>query len=234
MSTALTAGVMPAPHVREHKSLLAAAEKRVLVWMAERIPRAVNADHLTAIGVLGTLGAGLAFAAAAWWSLALVAVPACLAVNWFGDSLDGTVARVRQQQRPRYGFYVDHAVDLANAVCLFTGMACSGLMRPSLALGVLAAYLLVCGESFLATHAVGVFRISFSGMGPTELRILLAVGALAAVNRPFVTLFGIGPFALFDVGASIAIGGMLGAFVISAIRNGRQLYLAEPLPRSVQ
>ena len=169
------------------------------------MPRRINADHLTALGVFGTAGAGLAFAMARWTPWTLAAVPVCLAINWFGDSLDGTIARVRHQQRPRYGFYVDHVVDLVNAVSLFGGLAASCLMQPVLALVLLVAYVLLCAESFLATHAVGVFRLSFSGVGPTELRILLAAGALVAIGRPTVTPFGWGPFALFDVGAAIAI-----------------------------
>jgi phosphatidylglycerophosphate synthase len=110
-------------------------------------------------------------------------VPVLLAVNWFGDSLDGTVARVRGQQRPRYGYYLDHVVDLATSTALFAGMALSGLMQPILAVLALTGYILLCAESFLATHTVGIFRMAFSGMGPTELRILLAVGALAAATR---------------------------------------------------
>ena len=218
-------------HVRVHGSLLAETEKRLLVWLAHRLPRGLNADHLTAIGAFGTMAAGAAFAAAAWDRRALWLVPVLLGVNWFGDSLDGTVARVRGHQRPRYGYYLDHAVDLVNATALFTGMACSGLMDPRLGLALLLGYVLLCAESFLATHAVGVFRISFSGIGPTELRILLSIGAIAAVSRPVVTPFGLPPVALFDVSAVISVVGMAVAFAVSTWRNARTLYLAEPLPR---
>ena len=162
--------------------MLAAAEKRLLIWMAHRLPRWVNSDHLTALGAVAMVGTaaglcgGLARRPMRWrWC------PRCLAVNWFGDSLDGTVARVRNQQRPRYGFYLDHVVDIANTAVLFAGLALSGLCSPWIAMALLVGYLLLCGESFLATHALGVFRISFAGMGPTELRILLSVGALAAM-----------------------------------------------------
>ena len=217
-------------HVREHGSVLAEAEKRFLVWVAHRLPRWLNADHLTAIGALGTIAAGAAFAAAAWDRRALWLVPVMLGVNWFGDSLDGTVARVRGHQRPRYGYYLDHAVDLVNATALFAGMAGSGLMDPRLGLALLIGYILLCAESFLATHAVGVFRISFSGIGPTELRVLLSAGALAAVTRPIVSPMGMGPVALFDLGGVISVAGMAIAFVLSAWRNARTLYRAEPLP----
>jgi archaetidylinositol phosphate synthase len=234
MSTVVVACTRPAAHAREHRSLLAAAEKRLLVWIAHRLPLFINADHLTALGVVGTAGAGLAFAAAGWTPWALVAVPIFLAVNWFGDSLDGTVARVRNQQRPRYGFYVDHVVDLMNAVSLFGGLTASGLMQPVLALWLLVAYVLLCAESFLATHAVGVFRLSFSGVGPTELRILLSIGALAAIWRPMIAPLGWGPFALFDVCGTVALVGMMAVFLISAVRNGQQLYREEPLPGSMK
>jgi phosphatidylglycerophosphate synthase len=220
-----------AAHVREHTSVLAAAEKRVLIWLAERMPGFVTSDHLTALGLVAMIGAGLAFAAASRSPGALLLVPGCLAVNWFGDSLDGTLARVRRQQRPRYGYYLDHVVDLANSTVLFAGMATSGLMHPSVALAVLAGYLILCAESFLAAHAVGIFRLSFSGFGPTELRIVLAIGAVVAVTRPVVSPFGLGDIRLFDLGGIVAAAGMTVVFLVSAIRNGVALAHEEPLPR---
>ena len=141
------------------------------------------------------------------------------------------MARVRNQQRPRYGYYLDHVVDIANTAVLFTGLALSGLCSPWIAMALLVGYLLLCGESFLATHALGVFRVSFAGMGPTELRILLSVGALAAMAQPVVRPFGLGAFQLFDVGGLIGAIGMGVVFLLSAARNTRALYRAEPLPR---
>ena len=160
-------------------------------------------------------------------------MPVLLAVNWFGDSLDGTVARVRGHQRPRYGYYLDHVVDLATTTALFAGMAISGLMQPMLATLVLLGYVLLCAESFLATHAVGVFRLSFSGMGPTELRILLAVGALVATTRHTVVGgWSARRAALRRRRRSWPSVGMAVVFVLSACRNTRALYLAEPIPGS--
>ena len=218
-------------HVRVHGSVLAEAEKRLLIWLAHRLPRRLNADHLTAIGAFGTVAAGAAFAAAAWDRRALWLVPVMLAVNWFGDSLDGTVARVRGHQRPRYGYYLDHVVDLATTTALFAGMGVSGLMHPLWAASVLVGYVLLCAESFLATHAVGVFRLAFAGVGPTELRLLLGAGAVTAFTRTTASPLGLGPYLLFDIGAAIGVAGMTVAFVLSAARNARVLYLAEPLPR---
>jgi len=217
-------------HVREHTSVLAAAEKRLLIRMAHQLPGWVNSDRLTALGAVAMVGTAGAFAAASLDARLLALVPPLLAINWFGDSLDGTVARVRNQQRPRYGYYLDHVVDIANTALLFTGLALSGLCSPWIAMALLVGYLLLCGESFLATHALGVFRISFAGVGPTELRILLSVGALAAMAQPLVRPFGLGPFQLFDVGGLIGAIGMGVVFVLSAARNTRALYQAEPLP----
>src|SRR5262249_59669638 len=105
-------------------------------------------------------------------------------LNWFGDSLDGTVARVRRAERPRYGFYVDHVLDIAGATLLLGGMACSTFMHPAIAMALLIAYLLVSGETFLATAVRGVFKMSFAGVGPTELRILLAAAPLPLPRAP--------------------------------------------------
>ena len=220
---------MTASHVREHRSLLAAAEKRALTWIAARLPRRVNPDHLTVLGAAGTVGTGLAFAAASVAPWAVLLVPPTLAVNWFGDSLDGTLARVRLSQRPRYGYYVDHVVDVANATVLFTGLALSGLASPWIAGGLLVTYLLLAAESFLAAHTLGVFRISFGWFGPTELRILLSLGALAAFVNPIVNPLSLGPYRLFDVGGFIGSVGMLAAFIVNASRNTVALYAAEPL-----
>ena len=220
-------------HVREHTSVLADAEKRMLVAMARRMPRAIGSDHLTALGALAMVGTAAAFAAARLDRQWLLLVPVLLAVNWFGDSLDGTVARVRGHQRPRYGYYLDHVVDLATSIALFAGMALSGLMQPILAVLALTGYILLCAESFLATHTVGIFRLAFSGMGPTELRILLAVGALVAATRD-TTVVTIGAWrtTLFDVGAVVAVVAMGVVFALSACRNARALYRAEPIPGS--
>lgn len=224
--TARIAGV----HVRDHRSVLADAEKRALVWMARRLPARINSDHLSVLGLAAMLAAGLSFAAfrvTPWAALALVA---SLVANWFGDSLDGTLARVRGHERPRYGFYVDHVIDLAGTSFLIGGLACSGLMTPVVAAALLAAYLLVSAESYLATHTAGVFRMSFMGVGPTELRIVLAIGAVKVAQTPWVSMGEIGSFLLFDVGAIVAATGMAAAFVVAAVKNTSALYTAEPCP----
>lgn len=227
-----TATVAPAAtHTRHNQGVLASLEKRTLIWLAHRLPRQVHSDHLSALGLLGMLGVGAAFAVGAThrWALPLVAV--ALAVNWFGDSLDGTLARVRNQQRPKYGYYVDHALDILGTIFLFGGMALGGLMTPVVATTLLAVYFAVMAEVFLATHVRGVFRMSFLGFGPTELRVVLGVGALAQLRDPQIVVMGMGPFQLFDVGGVIAIAALALTFMVSAVRTGRALYREEPLTR---
>jgi archaetidylinositol phosphate synthase len=216
-------------HTREHRSVLASAEKRLLVAIATRLPRWLHSDHLTLLGLLSMPAAGLAFAAIGSSSWAAPALAAALTANWFGDSLDGTLARVRDRQRPRYGYYVDHVIDLAGTAALLTGMGASGLMQPSIAIAVLAAYLLVSAETYLATHSVGIFRLSCGGVGPTELRILIASGGFYVAAHPWVDIAG-RQVRLLDVSGVIAAAGLIIVFTASAIQNTRALYLAEPLP----
>jgi phosphatidylglycerophosphate synthase len=187
---------------------------------------------LTLLALVAMAGAGASFWAARYWPPALVLVVAFLAVNWFGDSLDGTLARVRRHERPRYGFYVDHVLDIAGASFLFGGMALSGFMSPVVGLALLAAYLLVSAEVFLATGVNGTFRMSFLSVGPTELRILLSIGVLTLFSRPVVSPFGLGPFLLFDVGGGVAVAGLAVAFITSTVRTTMALYRAEPLRKA--
>jgi phosphatidylglycerophosphate synthase len=229
----LAAGAVCA-HVRENNGLLADAERRALIWIAQRIPRRINSDHLSALGLSAMLGSGLSFAAFVLTPWAAWGVVLSLALNWFGDSLDGTLARVRGHQRPRYGYYVDHVIDLAGSTFLMAGLAVSGLMSPLIAAAMLAAYLLVSAETYLATHSRGVFRMAVLGFGPTELRILVAIGALRAAYQPWVSLGPLGMLRLFDVGALIAIASLVVVFAVSAVRNTKALYAAEPPPGRIR
>lgn len=213
---------------RDLGSILSGAEKRALVWMAKRMPRAVNSDHLTLLGLLAMLGAGLSFWAAKAEPLALVGVVSFLALNWFGDSLDGTLARVRNRQRPKYGYYVDHVVDVFGAFFLLGGLGLSGFMSPFVAAGLMVVYLMVVSEIYLAAYAVGTFRIHFLRLGPTELRILFAIGTLYLLYKPTVTVFGTRAL-LFDVGGVSAMVGLAVTLLVSTARNTRTLYRRESL-----
>ena len=217
------------PANRSLTSLLAGVEKRTLVWLAERLPAWVNSDHLTALALAAMLLAGGAFWLARFTALALPLVTIFLAVNWFGDSLDGTLARVRNCQRPRYGFYVDHIVDAIGALFLLTGLALSGYMHPFIAIGLLVAYLLLLVETFLATHTIRTFTMSYFKIGPTELRIILAIGTLTLLVHPMAGILG-RHYRLFDVGGIVAIVGLLFTLFVAIVRHTTLLYRAEPLP----
>ncbi len=214
---------------RVHAALTAEVERRALMWMAQRAPRWVTSDGLTALGLSAQVGAGMGYALAGWDRRALVAVCVCIALNWLGDSLDGTLARVRQQQRPRYGFYVDHIVDIFGAVALLGGLGCSGLVHWQTAIAMLVAFLLLSGESYLATYTLGRFELSQGWFGPTELRILLVMGNLELLRSPYATVFG-HRFLLLDLGGAIAAVGMLAMAVVVTVRHTAQLYRQEPLP----
>lgn len=214
---------------RELGSILAPLEKRCLLWLAARMPRRVNSDHLTSLALVAMIGAGLSYWLASRTPIGLALVVVFLAVNWFGDSLDGTLARFRNQQRPRYGFYVDHIVDAFGAFFLLGGLALSGYMEPLVAALLLITYLMVCVETFLATHCVGTFKMSALKIGPTELRILIAIGNVVLFVHPDAVIFG-HAFRLFDIGGLVGVFGLMGTVIVSSIRNTRRLYLTEPIP----
>ena len=210
-------------------SFLAPIEKRCLIWLARRAPSWMNSDHLTALGLVALLAAGLCYWYSRWNPVALLLVIVCLAAHWAGDSLDGTLARVRDKQRPRYGFYVDHIVDCLGAFFLLGGLALSSFMSHGIAIGLLIVYLLLSCEIYLATYTLGKFHISFWKFSPTELRILLAVGNIALFLKPGAGLTLMGDrYSMFDIGGAIGIAGMALVLAVSVIRHTRALYLAEP------
>jgi archaetidylinositol phosphate synthase len=209
---------------RIHRSLLARAEKRALIWLAERTPARISSDHLTVLGLTAQIMAGVSYALSRDNRLWLLAVILFLALNWLGDSLDGTLARVRQLQRPRYGFYVDHMVDSFGSLALMGGLALSGYMHPYIAIGLLLGFLLLSIQSYLATYTLGEFHLSLWSFGPTELRVLLAIGNLALFRWPFVLK---AHYRLFDVGGLIGLIGMTIMLIFFTGRNTHRLYKEE-------
>ena len=214
---------------RVNQSLTASIEKRALHWMAERAPKWLSSDQLTLMGFSAQVGAGICYALSRYNRLALLLVIVCLALNWLGDSLDGTLARVRRQQRPRYGFYVDHMADIFGAVALMCGLGYSGLLHWQTAIAMLVAFLLLSSESYLATYTLSCFELSQCIFGPTEIRILLIIGNLALLHNPYATLFG-HKILLFDVGGTISAAGMFAMAILVTLRHTAQLYRQEPLP----
>jgi phosphatidylglycerophosphate synthase len=214
---------------RAQVSFLAPLEKKCLIWLAQRTPRWINSDHLTALGLISLLGAGLSYWYAHWHRRGLALAIVCLCLNWLGDSLDGTLARVRNRLRPRYGFYVDHIVDAFGTFFLLGGLGLSGYMSQGVATGLLIAYFMLTIEVYLATYTLGTFQLSFWKFSPTELRILLMIGNVALMWRPWVRLFG-DTYRLFDVGGLVGIAGLALMLVNAAIRHTVELYRAERLP----
>lgn len=213
---------------RIQQSLVTKAEKRALHWLAERTPASINSDHLTVLGAAGMFLAGASYALARFNRYGLLLACFFLAVNWLGDSLDGTLARYRNRQRPRYGFYVDHVIDCFGVTALLAGMGASGHMNPLIAVWMLVAYLLLSSEIFLATYALARFEMSYFYFGPTELRSLLCAGSLYAFFNPSVHPFGL-PLSLWDFGAVIGAIGMTAISICSFIRHTLVLYDAERL-----
>lgn len=214
---------------RELDSLLAPAERRVLRWLAERTPRWINSDHLTVLGLAAMMLGGLCYALSTRDAVWLFGVNVALALNWLGDSLDGTLARVRNRQRPRYGFYVDHIVDIFGALFLLGGLAWSSVMSAWVAVALLVAYFMLSVNIYLVTYAVGVFKISYGIFGGTELRILLIAANVCVFFAPTIQVGGT-PYLLFDVIGTLAAAGLLAILLWSTVSTVRKLYDEERLP----
>jgi len=208
---------------REQCSLLAKAERRALNWLVRRIPSKIGSDHLTLTGFLALFLAGVFYYCSKSDPVLLHVVNACLTINWFGDSLDGTLARYRNKQRPRYGFYVDHIIDAFGTLFLFSGLALSGYMSKEVASALLIAYFMLAINVYLATYTLGKFQLSFGKLSPTELRMLLGIGNIALLYHPRVHLLG-QSYLLYDVGGVTAIGVISCVLIASTIRNTRTLY----------
>lgn len=168
---------------RIQTSVLNAAEKRVLVWLAQRQPRWMTSDMLTAIGVVGAIVVAVGYVLSnyhvGWLWLASLGY----AINWYGDSLDGTLARVRGTQRPIYGFYLDHNIDGVTMAIMCIGAGLSSLLNLYVAMSVLAVYLLLSISVYINAHLKGEFKLTYAGMGPTEFRLIMVV-----VNTLFVLI----------------------------------------------
>jgi len=197
-----------------------------LLWLAARMPSWVSSDHLTLLGFVAMILAGASYLLARWHPAGLLLATICLALNWFGDSLDGTLARVRNRQRPRYGFYVDHMVDSFGALFLMSGLGASTYVDWRIVMGMLVAFLLLSIESYLAAYTLGIFRLSFAKFGPTEIRILLALGNVVLWFHPNMKVPGFS-FRLFDFAGFIAVFVMGIMAVVATVAHTAELYRQE-------
>jgi phosphatidylglycerophosphate synthase len=171
--------------VRIQTSVLNAAEKKVLVWLAQRQPRWMTSDILTYIGTFGAIVIAAGYVLSAWNPAFLWISSMGFVINWYGDSLDGTLARVRNLQRPVYGYYLDHTIDAINEVIIFVGVGLSGLIHLEIALLALVMYLLMTINVSINAHLKKEFRLTYAKMGPTEFRIIMIIiNTLFALVRP--------------------------------------------------
>jgi archaetidylinositol phosphate synthase len=218
---------------REMTFLLAGPERRLLRAIAARLPHWINSDQLTALGVAAATGTGVAYALSGRHPGALWAASALLVLNWLGDSLDGTLARVRRAERPRYGYYLDHVVDAYSTAAIGIGLGVSPFVSLGVALGLVVIYLVLSINVYLESAVFGVFRLGYGRLGPTEVRlILIAVNTGLALHRHVPGLGGI-PIRLVADGVLILIGlGMVAMLAVRFARNLRTLASLEPLRRA--
>src|SRR6267378_2525343 len=210
---------------REMRFLLAEPEGRMLRALAARVPRSIRSNHLTAIGMIGAAGAGVAYALTTYNPAWLWVASAALVVNWLGDSLDGTLARVRGTQRPKYGYYLDHVVDAFSTVVIGLGIGLSPYVNLGLALGLVVVYLALSINVYLESSVFGVFKISYGRIGPTEVRLLLILlnTVLLLFPRPHSLVANVANWTL-----TVILIGMVALFVARFARNLYRLAKLEP------
>lgn len=228
--------------VRVQTSFLNAAEKKALVWLAERQPKWMTSDMLTFIGFLGAViiavGYGLSSKSLAFLWLST----AGWIINWYGDSLDGTLARVRNQQRPVYGFFIDHTVDCIDEAIMIIGLGLSPFMQFDIAILCLVAYLLISIYVYISAHLKGEFKLTYGKMGPTELRVILIIVNTLLFFIPwfretYVSLNALGNlyvFSIIDLIGIFIFAGILIAYFGSLIKDGREYAKADPLKKNDQ
>ena len=224
---------------RIQTSLLNAAEKKVLVFLAGKMPKWVTSDMLTFVGFLGSLIMATGYALSNLNLLWLWLASFGLVVNWFGDSLDGTLARVRGTQRKIYGFYIDHNVDVVNETIMFLGVGMSPMVNLSVAMLCLVAYFMISIYVYINCHLKGEMRLTYGGLGPTEFRLVLIIINTLFIYLPFLTQWKI-PMTIFHndfmMGAFdfVAIGIAFIIFffyIVSFFRDARYFAKLDPVKK---
>lgn len=225
--------------VRIQTSFLNAAEKKVLVWLAERQPGWMTSDILTWIGTFGAVVIAVGYILAPrnvnfLWLSSLGFI-----INWYGDSLDGTLARVRKMQRPVYGYYLDHTVDAMNEVMIFVGVGLSGLMHMEIALAALVMYLLMTINVSINAHLKREFRLTYAKMGPTEFRlVMILINTLFALSRPlrefshsFVLLGHEFEFSALDYVGMVVVAVLVVMYLVTVSKDIKGYAVADPMPK---
>lgn len=225
--------------VRIQTSFLNAAEKKILVWLAVIQPKWMTSDILTLIGTVGSVIAALGYVLSSRNIAFLWLSSLGFVINWYGDSLDGTLARVRNRQRPVYGYYIDHTVDCVSELLIFTGIGLSGLMHFPLAMLILVLYLMLTINVSINAHLKKEFKLTYAKMGPTEFRLIaIAVNTLFATVRPLAEfsrtyeLFGreITLEALDYIGIAILL--VLSAiYLVTVFKDAAEYARRDPMPQ---
>jgi archaetidylinositol phosphate synthase len=223
------------PHRRINLILLGPFERRVLPWMANRLPPWITPDHMTYLGRYSAVLVGLAYWLTTFSYNWLWLASAGLVLNWVGDSLDGTLARVRHIERERYGFFVDHYSDTIAVSFICLGMGFSPIMDVRLALALMVAYFAMMTLVYLVTLSRDVFKISFAGIGPTEVRVvIIACNTIVFFTKNPPLTIGGKSFTLFD-GMGIAVTAVLiGTYLVTAEIERRKLNKLDPPPQKVK
>ena len=212
------------PHQRVNDILLGPLERPALQWLAAHMPAWMTPDILTGIGTLGAIIIFVSY----WLSnvnpVFLWLASAGLVINWFGDSLDGTLARYRKIERPTYGFFVDHTVDAFNEMLIVLGLGMSPYVRFEVAAVALVGYLLMSVYVYVRTYVEGVFKISYGKFGPTELRVLIIImnALMFFIGAPQVSL-PFGAVSIYDLLVAVIAGILIALFVISSYQKAREL-----------
>ena len=224
---------------RVQTSILNPLEKKVLVWLAERMPSWVTSDMLTLVGFIGSLVMATGYALSnlnlQWLWLSCFG----LFLNWFGDSLDGSLARVRNAQRKTYGFFIDHNVDVINETIMFIGVGCSPLVNMSFAMFALVGYFMLSIYVYIDCHLKGEMRLTYAGMGPTEFRLILIIVNICFIYIPWLSQwkkpitifhndFQVGLFDYIAVAAALAI---FAAYIVSFFKDLKYFNQQDPIKK---
>ena len=226
--------------IRIQTSFINGLEKKALIWIAKRLPRWVTSDMLTAVGTLGALVVAIGFALSGRSIQWLWLSSAGLVVNWFGDSLDGTLARVRNCQRPIYGYYVDHTVDCVNEGLMFIGAGLSPFLHLEFALLAFAIYLVLTINVSINAHLKGEFRLTYIKLGPTEFRLIIVIAntllitipALTAIRHSYTLLGHSITMRILDYVAVVIIGIMSLIYIATTISDARKYAVIDPPKKS--
>lgn len=220
-----------ASHKRINQSLLYTLEKPILLWLAKHMPGKINSDHMSLLGFLAAIMIGVSYPLADNQPVFLWAAVAGYVLNWFGDSLDGTLARYRKQERPRYGYFLDHSIDVISITIILTGLGFSSFSRIELAWGVNLLYLLMIIYTSLANFTSRKFQISFAAVGPTEIRIL---GIIASIwlyfNDTRIVHLGSLDMNFFETLMLLLIIIFIPIYLVTTIVQILHLAKEEPLP----